>query len=310
MEVTALDRNQILWVAKNKNAPGSGVKPHSHPYYHMFLLEAGQCCFTVDRTAYPLAPGQCLLVPPQTEHSFTTSGEEPIEYLEIKFTSTKNVGLISSSDPLAAQLFRQILLEFADLGSLADESAAAYLAAMLGVLTQAQRYEKQQQFRYMDASGATELTQTIIHYLEEHYAEDLSLDMLAQAMGYNKSYLCVAFKKDVGFTILDCLNTIRIRRAAELIVYSDHSLPQVAALTGFASASHFNRVFLKYVGITPGHCRRAHSGDVYFEPSGSKALPDRTKRFMYSVLGQKTITPEMIRNLDKLENLQTIHNPE
>ena len=83
----------------------------------------------------------------------------------------------------------------------------------------------------------------------------------------------------------------------------------MAALTGFSSASHFNRVFLKYVGTTPGQCRRAHPGDVYFEPQNAKPLPDRAKRFMYSVLAQKTITTEMIRNLDKLENLSTVHNP-
>ena len=91
MEVTALDRNQILWVAKNKNAPGSGVKSHSHPYYHMFFLESGDCRFTVDRTPYPLVPGSCLLIPPHAEHSYTTAGTDPIEYLEIKFTFGKSI---------------------------------------------------------------------------------------------------------------------------------------------------------------------------------------------------------------------------
>ena len=306
MEVTALDRNQILWVAKNRSAPGSGVKPHSHPYYHMFFLEEGECRFTVSRKPIVLKAGSCLLIPPRAEHSFTVEGE--VEYLEIKFTFSKNLDLLVSDNQLVALLFRQILQEYSDLGSIADEAAANYLAALISALKAPRRYEKQRQFRYVDASGASELTQSIIHYLEDHYAEDLSLDMLAAAMGYNKSYLCVAFKKDIGFTILDCLNTIRIRRAAELIVYSDHSLPQVASLTGFASASHFNRVFLKYVGTTPGQCRRAHPGDVYFESATekTKVLPDRAKRFMYSVLAQKTITTEMIRDLDKLESMHPV----
>ena len=91
---------------------------------------------------------------------------------------------------------------------------------------------------------------------------------------------------------------IRIRRAAELIVYSDHSLVQVSQLCGFSSVSHFNRVFLKYAGITPGQARRAYPADILF---GSPKSGDKTNaqadQFMYSVLAQKRITPEMTGSL-------------
>ena len=136
--------------------------------------------------------------------------------------------------------------------------------------------------------------------MESHYSEDLSLDALASSMDYNKSYLCVAFKKDTNQTILDCLNTIRIRRAAELIVYSDHSIPQVAAQCGFASVSHFNRVFLKYVGTTPGQCRRATPGDVMFrDPEAFQVHTSAPNWFIYSVLAHKQITADMTKNLSK-----------
>jgi AraC-like DNA-binding protein len=110
----------------------------------------------------------------------------------------------------------------------------------------------------------------------------------------------VAFKKDTGFTILDCLNTIRIRRAAELIVYSDHGFAQVADMCGFTSVTHFNRVFLKYVGITPGQCRRAYPANILFGTGDGSANP--SNRFMYSVLAHKTITPKMIRDLGTSES--------
>ena len=126
------------------------------------------------------------------------------------------------------------------------------------------------------------------------------MDSLAQAMNHNKSYLCVAFKKDTQLTILDCLNTIRIRRAAELIVYSEYNLTQVADACGFASVSHFNRVFLKYVGITPGQCRRAYPVDILIHPENSNEI-ERANNFMYSVLAQKLISPQMIKKLDSLK---------
>ena len=297
--------NQILWVGKSYTMPGAGVKPHSHPYYHMLFVLSGVCRFHVEGVQYDVQPGQCLLVPPQMQHAYTNEGSEPMDYYELKFSllqSGQNKllcnGVAHMESRLIGLLLEQIQSEYARLGSVADDAAAAFLNAILHVLTQPQRVAKPRRFRYFDASGTAELSQRIVAHLEKHYKEDLSLDDLAAAMDYNKSYLCVAFKKDVGMTILDCLNTIRIRRAAELIVYSDHPMAQVAELCGFASVSHFNRVFLKYVGTTPGQCRRAFPVDALF---GDRALPDRPNPFMYSALAQKQITVEMI---DKMANFQ------
>lgn len=300
---------QILWVAKSYTLPNAGVMAHTHPYYHMFYIRTGQGVFMVNGEEYVLEAGDTLLVPRQMEHAYSNKQETTMEYLEIKFTLPQGamdaqllgLGPLVSTDPLAGMLFQQILQEYSDLEGLADEAAASYLEAILHILTQKTRYSKQRQFRFIDATAYNPLSQSIIRFLEEHYAQDISLDALAAALGYNKSYLCVAFKKDTHTTILDFLNMIRIRRAAELIVYSDHSLTQVADMCGFASDSHFNRVFVKYVGTTPGQCRRAYPVNVLFEPKEAAAPKDRPGRFMYSVLAQKHITPQMIRELDAAE---------
>lgn len=300
---------QILWVAKAHTVPNAGVMAHSHPYYHMFYIKTGICNFVVDGQEHVLHEGQTLLVPRQVEHAFSNKQETTMEYLEIKFTLPQDImdaqflsaQPMITDNPLSGMLFQQILKEYSDLKGLADKSAASYLDSILQILTEKNRYSKQRQFRFIDASGYNPLSQSIVRYLEKHFAEDLTLDKLAEALGYNKSYLCVAFKKDTNTTILDFLNMIRIRKAAELIVYSDHSLTQVADMCGFASDSHFNRVFVKYVGTTPGHCRRAYPVNILFEPKNVVAAEDRPSRFMYSVLAQKCITPEMIRALNAAE---------
>lgn len=305
---------QILWVARSELTPGAGVKSHTHPYYHMFYVEAGFFRFAAGGTIYNLKPGQTLLVPPLTEHGYSNETNTHGEHLEIKFTLSQtaadnrhlgNTPHVTES-PLVKLLFEQILKEYSDLGKLADDAAAAYLHALLSALGESRRYKMQpQNFHHLDASGYSELSQKIIRYLEDHYSEDFSLDTLAQAMNRNKSYLCVAFKKDTHFTILDCLNTIRIRRAAELIVYSDHSLTQVSEMCGFSSVSHFNRVFLKYAGITPGQCRRAYPADILFGyQAESGEISQQSNHFMYNVLAQKRVTLDMISTLDKLEKEQ------
>ncbi len=303
-----MERPQILWVARSYVLPESGVKNHTHPYFHIFYIVSGNCRLTAGDQVYLLQPGRCLLVPSHREHAYFNEHDTLVEFLEIKFSlpnSTLNERLLDkgvrvSDSPMVGMLFEQVLKEYSALGSLADESSAAYLSAILYALDENERSQKQP-FRYVDTSSYSELTQRVVRYLEEHYGEDLSLDKLSSAMDYNKSYLCVAFKRDTHFTILDCLNTIRIRRAAELLVYSEHSLAQVAEMCGFASASNFNRVFLKYVGITPGQCRRAYPADILF---GAEESATPVSPFMYSVLAHKTITPEMIQDLDLFESKQ------
>lgn len=306
-----MDRLQILWVTRSDLNPGAGVKPHNHPYFHMFHLTAGSIQFTAGGTTYPLHSGHTILIPPGTEHAYTNDTGSGVEYLEIKFTLGQSPfpeGFIPVTDHiLAKSLFQQILKEFSELGGLADNAAAAYLTALLEFLEQPLRCEKQtQQFKHLDASGCSELSQQIIHYLEAHYSEDISLDALAAALGYNKSYLCVAFKKDTNQTILDSLNMIRIRKAAELIVYSDLTLAQVSQMCGFASVSHFNRVFLKYAGITPGQCRRAYPADILFGfKDMTKDLDAKNNYFMYSVLAQKQISLDTIAEVDKKDSKKT-----
>lgn len=285
---------QILWVAQSNTVPGAGVKSHSHPYYHMFYITAGQCRFTVDGKVYDLEAGQCLLIPRQVEHTYSNETDTVADHLEIKFSVTSTAadtlllqsGVQISDNPLIGMLFRQVLKEYTTLGIPGDDAAASYLLALLNTLTEKDRHEKQQPFLYVDATGYSELAQQIVRHLEAHYSEDLSLDSLADAVGYNKSYMCVAFKKDTNRTILDCLNMIRIRRAAELIVYSDNSLAQVADLCGFSSVSHFNQVFLKYVGITSGQCRRAYPAEIIMHSPQDHAIPEN---FLYSVLARRRI---------------------
>lgn len=306
-----MEKPQILWIAHSYATAHETIKKHTHPYYHMFYISSGNLHFVIEDTTYILSPGHCLLIPRNTNHSYSNDEKDSAEYLEIKFSLLKSAfeaqidrrHIQISDNELAGSLFKQILKEYSNFDNRADDAAASYLLALLNIMGEDERYKKTSPFRYFAALDYSELSQSIIKYLEAHYHEDLSLDSLAKAMNLNKSYLCVAFKKDTHLTFLDCLNTIRIRRAAELVVYSEYSLSQVATVCGFASVSHFNRVFLKYVGITPGQCRRAYPADILIVDKSAK-IPKIANNFMYSVLAQKLITPQMIKELDLLEAKQ------
>ena len=305
-----MDRVQILWVGRMYKGHNDGVRPHSHPFYHMLVVESGELQLIAGEEQYTVKSGQCVLIPREMKHSYINLGTVENECLEIKFSIPANaadskyaeIGFLQTANPLAKELAEQIVREYSDLGSLADDAAASYMSALLQVLTMDHRYRKRRDFRFIDAGEYSDLSQQVIRYLEEHYAESISLDDVAAAVGYNKSYMCTAFHRNTQITINDCLNMIRIRRAAELITYSDNDLSQIASMCGFSTVSHFNQVFLKHVGTTPGQCRKAYPLNVTIMPERRFVeVPNRQDRFMYSVLAQKMITPEMIIAFEKGE---------
>ena len=149
----------------------------------------------------------------------------------------------------------------------------------------------------IDTVGYSPLSREIIRYLEQNYNREVSLQEIADAVGFNKNYICSVFKRDSGMTIGNCQTVIRIRKAAELISFSDMSLTQVASATGFTNLSHFNRIFKKVTRIPPGQYRRMFASNIlsYGNPTDEAAQKILQQNgFTVSVLGRKKMTIEDI----------------
>lgn len=290
---------QLLWVNRSFTPHGTGVKPHEHPYYHMFAILTGNLDFTVKDTVLHLKKGDCIIVPRDTRHSYLNVEETQVEALEVKFT-IKSKSLSSELDRLSipftnnelvCPLIDTLTREFEVLGAAANDAANAYLHAVLRLITSEERHARKELPSLFDFPEASELTHKIIAWLEAHYREPFSLENMANDLSFNKTYLCAAFKKDTDMTILDCLNLIRIRKAAGLISYSEYSIAQVAEMSGFGSASTFNHVFQKYIGTTPLQVRKAYPNGILLDQrSGPYSKADNPNRYLFNALAGKRIS--------------------
>ena len=65
----------------------------------------------------------------------------------------------------------------------------------------------------------------------------------------------------LGRSMAEEIARLRLERAVRLLVESNERIKRLAQACGFNSAIHFNRVFLKRYGITPGKYRRRHRAD-------------------------------------------------
>ena len=101
---------------------------------------------------------------------------------------------------------------------------------------------------------------TILHYLDEHYTEKLSLDELANRFYISKYHMSREFKKSFGITMGNYLTSLRITKAKEMLRFSDLQIETIARNCGIEDNSYFNKVFQKAEGITAREYRRKWRG--------------------------------------------------
>ena len=88
-------------------------------------------------------------------------------------------------------------------------------------------------------------------FLQDHCAEDVSLQTLADYVQLSPSYLRRAFNQEMKISPHVYQMQIRIGHAKRLLLQKK-SIAEVASLTGFYDQSHFGQQFKRWVGVTPG----------------------------------------------------------
>jgi len=101
----------------------------------------------------------------------------------------------------------------------------------------------------------------IIDYINEHYSEDISLDMLCEAAGgLSEQYLCRLFKQNIGMRPIEYILKKRIGIARSYLEKTDLPINDIAQLTGFNNTSYFYRNFKKFTGTSPLSYRQTALG--------------------------------------------------
>ncbi|MBQ7372204.1 MAG: response regulator [Blautia sp.] len=93
-------------------------------------------------------------------------------------------------------------------------------------------------------------------YIEEHYSQQLTVAEIAKEAGVTANYLSHSFSLECGVGITEYINLLRIKKAKELLVYSDKMVYEIAEETGYSNYIYFNQVFKKIEGISPSQYRK------------------------------------------------------
>lgn len=116
-----------------------------------------------------------------------------------------------------------------------------------------------------------------MNYIEQHYAEKVSLEMLAKYTNLSTYYLSKQIKKETGLNLLDNVNNIRAEKSKHLLLNTNISILDIAQKVGFNYQNHFAAIFKKFTGISPNEFRKtlghkeslnkdAYSSDKFSKP--------------------------------------------
>lgn len=121
-----------------------------------------------------------------------------------------------------------------------------------------ERYRTRPGAQFSTWNGAmSSLVRSVVAYLNAHYPDQVRVADIAGLHKCNADYLSRAFKRTVGFGLVEYLHRVRIDHARRLLLTERFTVGEVGHLVGFQDQSHFGKVFRRMVGITPQTFRAA-----------------------------------------------------
>lgn len=232
---------------------------HFHEYYVLGLVEAGERCLCCRDREYAVQAGDLLLFHPGDSHACTQQGGGTLDYRAVNLSKERVLELAQEvagqkelpgfsqnviRDQEAACCFRTLhrLVMEHDSGFEKEECLLLLLSLLI------QRYGRP------FAQGVPECGEEIgrvCAFLEEHYAQRITLEQLCRCAGMSKSTLLRAFTRTKGVTPYRYLENIRVG-AAKRLLEQGASPMQAAMETGFSDQSHFTNYFSRFIGLAPG----------------------------------------------------------
>lgn len=248
---------------------------HWHQCLEVLYVEEGFGVVIVDHKQYTMRPGRMFFFPPFTLHKIIVDEQAQDRYRRTIIHLDQYALLKGLRDfPYSRQRLHNLtqragqswVVDVADIhphidflfcryeklagdSPLNSEQVSCLLLSLLSMLSE----------DHPSMSGITDGTASqVMFWLDENYMRKFSLSRLAEELGKSKSYISRRFHQETGESIVNYLNTIRLRKACEALLHSQQSVREIARMVEFSDVTYFISAFGKGIGETPLQYRKRH----------------------------------------------------
>lgn len=266
------DRLPVAYYCVDAHHPRYEMTHHWHKEFEIIFVRRGHLQVTLDGVAHSLSAGAMLFVNSGVIHS---GHPENAEYECVVFGLETAVRQYLAAEPEGRALLAQELLLPTDVFLLHPAAAKeaerlvtamreekpgfmlTALSAIAGLFGLVLRQEILVSQSPKSNGFTTRLLpfENAVSFMEENFAEPITLGEMATAAGISRKYFSEYFKKVSGKSPFEYLTSYRIERASELLLHTDLPITQIALDCGFNDLSYFIKTFKKQTEITPAKWR-------------------------------------------------------
>lgn len=243
--------------------------PHTHSYTELFYIVGGDGQFQINEKLFPVHSHQLVVVNPNIIHTEVSYEAHPLEYIvlgiegvELTIPNSDEARYCIYSFPENNDVLTCMQKVLQEMQACKPKYQTACLAYMDIILVHLMRNASVSVTQTSSRFPANRQCAAVRQYIDQHYKESLTLDMLAEKVSINKYYMAHAFKREYGVSPINYLITCRIREGKQLLAETDLSLSQIATVLGFSSSSYFSQSFRKAEGISPTEYRKTNQVEL------------------------------------------------
>jgi len=235
--------------------------PHLHKELELIYVKNGAGKAIVNNKTYELHSGDLVLTFPYQVHYYPDSQRG--EYYVHAFPASVLVTMtdLVTGNELMNNVFHpepgsQIAQYLDSIPSAREPYAVSRRCAFLTLILA----ELMPQCKLLSLTRSSGMTlRRILEYCAVHYAEDLSLDTLAQQLHLNKYYISHSINKQLNMRISTFINALRIEAACRLLQNTEQKISEIAQSVGYETIRSFNRAFFDVMHMPPKEYRELYS---------------------------------------------------
>lgn len=258
---------KLLNVASAKYGGDWHSVPHTHNHMELFYIVGGKGQFLIQDQLYPVDASSLVIINPNVTHTEVSLNAQPLEYIVLGIegielvTGENSNGQFSILDRFESVeisgCLRNILREMEQKNPGYEDVCQAYMEILVIRLMRSTALAPLEESQ---AVSTNRQCAVIKRYIDLHFKEGLTLDLLAEEAHINKFYLSHAFKREYGVSPINYMIAKRIEESKYLLAETDLSTSKIAQLLGFSSPSYFSQVFRRTQSISPMEYRQSQKG--------------------------------------------------
>ncbi|MGN1420931.1 MAG: AraC family transcriptional regulator [Eubacterium sp.] len=247
---------------------------HCHNFYEFFIVTSGEAFHEINGEHRKLHKGTLQLIQPKDRHRIVSSQWKRCTHINISVTPEKLEKICNATDISVNELVEN-----------AEAVTSLSVSELENFIKKAERislmyFNSDEKFRVLicemivDAvcilyknmiSSRLDCPEWFTDTLDKIHSPkycDCSANDVYQLAGFSPPVVIEQFKKYTGKTVVEYLKSIKMNKACELLKNTETPIIEISNILGYASLSHFNRVFKDYLGITPAAYRKSKEKEI------------------------------------------------